>query len=131
RARFRQLLREREIFRAAELAELLRDVVAQLVGELGRAVGVRLERHERADRLARDIVVLAGDGGARGGQMGELRPVRVFIPLVVTVDAAQHRRPRTREHDVTAAAERYRFALVVDEIGYDPGERFRGRAGFR
>ena len=49
-------------------------------------------------------VVLGAVTGEVEALVGEARPVRVAVPLLVAPDAAQHRRPRLVEHQVAAAA---------------------------
>src|SRR3954468_3005112 len=68
RAGLRQVVRPDDPLRPGELADALRDVLADLVDEVVRALEVALERHERRDRLAGVLVALAD---ARG--LGDLR----------------------------------------------------------
>src|SRR5207302_3208278 len=50
-------------------------------------------------------------------------PVGLAVALVVFVDAAQHRGPRPRKHEIPRASERHRLALLVHDVGLYPGER--------
>ena len=96
----------------------------------------------RADAMAGDVehVVHAAEQpevavlvalGAVAGEVDVRRPaapVLLHVALGVAVDAAQHRRPRTRERE-QAAADRDRLALVGEDLGADAGKRLRRRAG--
>src|SRR4051794_7772900 len=68
RPRLRQVVGPDDALGPRELADALRDVLADLVDEVVRALEVALERHERRDRLAGVLVALAD---ARG--LGDLR----------------------------------------------------------
>src|SRR6478672_8814313 len=157
-------------------ADLLADVVAQLLDDVLAAVARLLAQdHERAHRLAGVLVRGAHDRGLRdlrvghqrrldlgGGEpvaghvhhvvdaaeepdvavlvllravagevealLAEARPVGVLEPLVVAPQGAQHRRPGLGQDQVAARAVRDRFAVVVDDLGGDPGDRRHRRA---
>ncbi len=78
--------------------------------------------------------------GAVAGEVealiGELGPVGVPVPLRVTPDAAQHRRPRLIQHQVAGdvlgavGVRLQQVAVVVDDLGRDPRQRCHRRAGF-
>src|SRR5580698_493530 len=61
--------------------------------------------------------------------MRELRPIRLYVALIVAPNAAQHSRPWTRQHRVTAPTQRNRFATVVDDVGENAGQRMSRTAG--
>ncbi len=69
------------------------------------------------------LAAVAGEVLAR-----EAAPVGLLVALGIAVDAAQHRRPRLREHQVAALAKRDRIAQVIDHVGLDAGQRERRRA---
>ncbi len=74
------------------------------------------------------VAVLVAIAAVAGQELaGELRPVRLLVAFVVAPDAAHHRRPRPREHDVTAAAERNRVRPPRRRCRPDAGERLRRR----
>ena len=121
------------------------DVRADLGLDLGSPLEVTLERHERDDRLAGELVRLSDDGrfgdflvghdrgldlGGREtvagdvdhvvdppddpqvpvlvadrriadeiGVVAEAREIRLHVALIIPVQRAQHRRPRTLEHE--------------------------------
>ena len=91
----------------------------------------------RADAVAGDVqhvvdaaeqpeVALVVALGAVAGEVDVRRPaapVLLHVAIGIAVDAAQHRRPRPREREQAAAALGHRFALLVQDLGADAGER--------
>ena len=59
----------------------------------------------------------------------EAREVVGDVPLVVVVQRPEHPRPRPAQHQVAAAALRYRVAQVVNNCGVNSRERHRCRSG--
>src|SRR5581483_10636622 len=57
-----------------------------------------------------------------------LRPVRVPVAVVVSEDAAEHRRPRLLEVEIAAPAGTDLVALLVEDRRGDARERLRRRA---
>src|SRR5439155_13388207 len=57
-----------------------------------------------------EVAVLVASGAVAGEVLpGVAAPVRLAVALVVLVDAAEHRGPRPREHEIAGAAKRHRL----------------------
>src|SRR5579862_6153751 len=84
--------------------------------------------HHVVDAAHEPIVAFGVAMSAVAGKitMRKLRPIGLYVTLVVTPDAAQHAGPRTRQHHVAAAAQRHRVAVVADDVRADAGQRFGG-----
>src|SRR6266487_6360986 len=61
----------------------------------------------------------------------DLRPVLFAITLVVTVDRAQHSRPRLLDNEVTALIRADGFTITGHHISFNAGKRFCRRARLR
>src|SRR5437763_17060342 len=68
---------------------------------------------------------VAGEVDAR-----PLRPVLLHVPVGILPDAAQHRRPRRSDGEISAA-DRHTVAALVEDLRVDAGERPRRRTRLR
>src|ERR1051325_4014774 len=60
----------------------------------------------------------------------DLRPVLLFVALVVTPNRSEHRRPRTFNHEVATLSCRLRLSVSGHDVGVDAGERLCRGPGF-
>src|SRR6266849_5549179 len=70
--------------------------------------------------------------GAVAGKIDvlDLRPILLSITFIVAPDGSEHRRPGTRNYEITAFGWTNRLAVARHDVGFDAGKRFRRRAGF-
>ena len=96
-----------------------RVVVDERALDLGGGDVVPAHEHDVVDAPEQPevAVVVALGAVTREVQAREPRPVGLAVPLRVTPDAAQHRRPRSVQHEVPAARDAHRGPVVPDEIG--------------
>src|SRR3989442_16044053 len=89
--------------------------------------------HHVVDAAEQPEVAVLVDPGAAAPEVGVLpaAPVGLLVSLGVAVDAAQHRGPWLANDEITAAARRNLFALVVVHGGVDGGKRLGRRAGLQ
>src|SRR5207302_5821639 len=99
-------------------------MVDQRVLDLGRRDVVTGDEHDVVDASEEpEVAVFVALGAvAREVLVAETRPVRIAIALRDAPNAAQHRRPRPRQHEVTAPRDRDWRARVVDDVGPDAGQ---------
>ena len=101
----------------------LRDlrVVDERALDLDRRDAVPGHVHHVVDAAEQPEVAVLVDPRAVAGEVDAVvpRPVRLLVPLVVLVDAAEHRRPRALQHEVAAAARPDLVALLVVHRGVD------------
>ena len=57
-------------------------------------------------------------------------PVSLHETVGIAVDRPHHRRPRFSQNQITAAAFGNRLAALIDDVGFDAGQRHGRRAGF-
>src|SRR5581483_2127686 len=98
--------------------------------DLDRRDTVAGDVHHIVDAAEQPEVAVLVDTRTVAGEVhvAELGPVRLAIPRVVAVDAAEHRRPRLLQHEIAAAARADLLALLVVDRRLDAGERLRRRA---
>src|SRR5207248_11440895 len=79
-----------------------------------------------------EVAVLVDPGAiAREVRVRVLRPVGLFVALVVLVDPAQHGGPRPAKDEVAASAGTDLVPLLVVDGRVDGRKRLRRRAGLR
>src|ERR1044072_3682010 len=107
-----------------------------------RSLGDRSVRHERALNFRRSesmsayinniidpahypkiAVSVAPRAVAREIDAFNLRPILLFVTLVITPDRSQHRRPRSLDHQITAFIWTNRFAITRHHVGIDSRKR--------
>src|SRR5439155_10580650 len=111
----------------------LRDlgVIDQCAFDFDRRDAVPGDVHDVVDTAEQPEIAVLVDPRPVAREVGvlELRPIRLPVAGVIFVDAAQHRRPGTPQHEIASRAGADLVALLVDNRGIDAGEGFGGRAG--
>ena len=68
-----------------------------------------------------EVAVLVTLGAVSGEiETRDLAPVRLPVPLGITVDAAQHPRPWLLQHQIPRLG---RLTLLIHDVGFDAGKR--------
>ncbi len=88
--------------------------------------------HHVVDAPEQPEVAVGVDARAVTGEVdvAVLRPVRLPVALVVSVDAAQHPRPRPFQHEIAAAARADLLACLVVDRRVDAGNGLVADPGF-
>src|SRR4051794_37180357 len=98
------------------------------------------DEHDVVDAAEQPEVTVVVALGAVAGEVfvAEARPVRVAVTPGVAPDAAQHRRPGARQHEIATTGDADGLARIVDDVRLEAGQGERrapglqgGRAGRR
>src|SRR5262249_52994645 len=97
--------------------------------DLDRRDAVAGDVHHVVDPPEEPEVAVLVDARAVAGEVdvAVLRPVRLAVPLVVLVDAAEHCRPRASQHEVAPASRPDDLPVLAVHRGIDSRERLRRR----